>query len=60
MDESVQDAVNFFNNEENLNLDTLENNDFMINNNNNNIELNNKIKELNLEIQRLKEEYNSN
>ena len=62
MDESVQDAVNFFNNEANLNLDNFDNNDFLLGNNNytNNIELNNKIKELNLEIQRLKDEYNLN
>ena len=56
MDDSVQDAVNFFKNEE---IDNFENNDFNLNNNNN-IELNNKIKELNLELQRIKEEYSLN
>ena len=57
IDDSVQDAVNFFNNEANINLDNFENNDYA---NINNIELNNKIKELNLEIQRIKEEYRLN
>ena len=57
-DDSVQDAIDFFNNNVILSENNLKENE--VNKLNNDYELNNKIKELKLEIDRIKEENAAN